>query len=260
MVASSAKISRPRWPASRVGAKVRARAMKASISGRAEAAAGLPAPGAGAGVLSRSVAMILAARRSNPSISGLSSGRAGGPVQWLNRGAGGLLGDQVLNLERLFPGSRPLGAGGGAAPAALIEGQLEPIDERAHFLVRGDVGHARARAERRLVEVIEGAQAARKHLAIDEALGKAVDRAEAEAQAQVVEALGDGALVARAEDREPVAHHDPVGQRAINDAPLAPGVAHHFGVMALAGDREGRRIDRAEHVEVDEAVVEWRDQ
>ena len=33
-------------------------------------------------------------------------------------------------------------------------------------------------------------------------------------------------------------------------------VADHLGVMALAGDRIGGRVDGAEHIEIDEAVVE----
>ena len=46
----------------------------------------------------------------------------------------------------------------------------------------------------------------------------------------------------------------------IDDAALPARLAHHLGVMAGAGHREGRGIDRAEHVEIDEAVVERRDQ
>ena len=48
--------------------------------------------------------------------------------------------------------------------------------------------------------------------------------------------------------------------RAVDDAALAARLAHHLGVVARAGDREGRGIDGAEHVEIDEAVVERRDQ
>src|SRR5262249_2805540 len=91
-------------------------------------------------------------------------------------GLGGrrLLGHHVLKLERLIQGGGPFGAGGGAAAAALVEGELKAVDERAHLLVRGHVRHARTSAERRLVEVVEGAQPARKQLAIDKAFGKAV--------------------------------------------------------------------------------------
>ena len=49
-------------------------------------------------------------------------------------------------------------------------------------------------------------------------------------------------------------------RRAVDQAPLPAGVADHLGVVALAGDRIGGRVDGAEHVEVDEAVVERRDQ
>ena len=56
--------------------------------------------------------------------------------------------------------------------------------------------------------------------------------AEAEAQAEPVEAFADQLLVARAEQREAVAHHDPVGQAAVHDAALAPRVTHHLRVFA----------------------------
>ena len=46
----------------------------------------------------------------------------------------------------------------------------------------------------------------------------------------------------------------------VDDAALAARLTDHLGEMAGAGDREGRGIHRAKHVEVDEAVVEWRDQ
>ena len=52
---------------------------------------------------------------------------------------------------------------------------------------------------------------------------------EAKPQAEPVEALADQLLVARAKQREAVAHHDPVGQPAIDDAALAARVAHHLG-------------------------------
>ena len=46
----------------------------------------------------------------------------------------------------------------------------------------------------------------------------------------------------------------------IDEPALAARVAHHVGEMAGAGDGEGRRIDGAQHVEIDKAVVERRDQ
>ena len=75
-----------------------------------------------------------------------------------------------------------------------------------------------------------------------------------------MQAVADQLLVARAERGQPVAHDDPVGQLAVDQPALAARLAHHLGVMAFAGDGEIDRVERAEHVEIDEAVVERRDQ
>jgi hypothetical protein len=63
----------------------------------------------------------------------------------------------------------------------------------------------------------------------------------------------------RAERRQPVSQHDPVGGAEKLAAPAARFL-HHIGVMAGAGDAEGFGIDRAEHIEIDKTVVERRDQ
>ena len=118
----------------------------------------------------------------------------------------------------------------------------------------------RALAEGVLVDVVERRQSARKELAIDDALGKPVDGAKTELPAELIDPLADQALVARSERRQAVAHDDPVGEAAVHQAALAPRLAHHLRVMADPGQHEARRIDRAEHVEIDEAVVERRDQ
>ena len=77
---------------------------------------------------------------------------------------------------------------------------------------------------------------------------------------QFADALADQLLVARAERGQAIAHHDPVGQPAIDQPALAARFAHHLGIVAFAGDGEVGRVERREHVEVDEAVVERRDQ
>ena len=108
-------------------------------------------------------------------------------------------------------------------------------------------------AERLLVEIVERGQAAREEFAIDHALGKTLDAAEAHALGKLGDAVADQALVARAERGETVAHHDPVGELAVDEAALAARFAHHVGVVAFAGDGEIGLVERAEHVEVDEA-------
>jgi len=108
--------------------------------------------------------------------------------------------------------------------------------------------------------VVECGEAARKKLAVDHAFGEPVGAAEAKPRGEFGEALAHQPLVARAEHREAVAHHHPIHARPVDQAPLPAGVAHHLGIMALTDHRECRRIDMAEHVEVDKAVVERRDQ
>ena len=63
--------------------------------------------------------------------------------------------------------------------------QVQRVEQRDHLLAGGDVRHVRPRAERGLVEIVERGQAAREELAIDDALGEAVDGAEAHALATV---------------------------------------------------------------------------
>ena len=120
--------------------------------------------------------------------------------------------------------------------------------------------HARPRAERALIESVERCQPARIEFAEDHALGKTIHRAEAEPQRKLLEPFAHQTLVARAEHGQPVAHHDPVDGGVIHHPALAARIAHHVREVAGAGDREGHRIDRAEHVEIDKAVVKRRDQ
>src|SRR6185312_16323229 len=96
----------------------------------------------------------------------------------------------------------------------------------------------RPRAERRLVEIVERGQPAREELAVDDALGETVDAAEAHAARQLVDALADQLLVARAELRQAVAHDDPVRELAVDETALAARLAHHARVVALPGDAE----------------------
>src|SRR5580704_11512752 len=104
--------------------------------------------------------------------------------------------EDVVDFERLVDLGEPLGAVGGAAAAALIERQFQLAQQAGHLLARRHMAQARAGAECRLVEVVERGQPTRKELTVDHTLGKAVDRAEAEPERQVVEAVGDQLLVA----------------------------------------------------------------
>src|SRR5207253_3791097 len=128
--------------------------------------------------------------------------------------------------------------------------QPELTQQTGDFLARGEVTETRPRAKRCLVEIVQRGQSAREKFAIDNALGKTVDRAETHPERQLLEAAGKQLPVARSRHRKAVANNDPVGARAIELAPLAAGFPHHNGVVALASYRQRYRIEAAEHVEI----------
>src|SRR5207253_6776138 len=88
--------------------------------------------------------------------------------------------EQVVNLERLVLRGEPLGARRRAALAARIERKLQRRDQAHDLVARGDMGQAGARAQRRLVEVVESTEPAQKQLAVDDALGEPVGAAKAQ--------------------------------------------------------------------------------
>src|SRR5882724_3726922 len=168
--------------------------------------------------------------------------------------------DDVVDFERLVDLVEPFGPVRRAAPAALIERKLQLAQQARRLFARRDMAEIRAGAERRLIEVVERGETARKELAIDHALGKAIDRAEPEPERQFLQPVGDELLVARPEHRQAITDHDPVGRCTVELAALAPCAAHHLGIMALAGHRIGGGIDGPQHIEIEEAVVDRRDQ
>ena len=54
---------------------------------------------------------------------------------------------------------------------------MKRIEQRDHFLASSHMREVRTRAERRLVEIVERGQSARKEFAIDDALGETFDAA-----------------------------------------------------------------------------------
>ena len=85
----------------------------------------------------------------------------------------------------------------------------------------GEVRGIGAQPKRGLFHVVEGGQAARKIFAIDDALGKSVDRAETELPRKRFDPGADQPLVARAQRGEAIAYDHPVGQAAIDQPALA---------------------------------------
>src|SRR5262249_31196812 len=243
MVASSAKTSRPRWPAAVAGSRLLTWARKASMSEGDDTGAGRWSAGfAGAGVLTgRSFGI---GTLPSPSI-----GR--GTIRWRCqrrramcpnvREPAGSVAENVVQLKRTRRRRRPFGSCCSAATAAFVDRQLERGEQRLDLLLRGDVRHAGPGTEGRLVEAVEGGQAAREDLAIDHAFGEAVDESEAEPAGEFVEALADQPLVARPQHGEAVAHHDPISHPAVDQPALAARLAHHLRVVAGAGQGKGFR-------------------
>src|SRR5687767_12440099 len=132
MVASSAKISRPRNPVAPAGPRLLTAARNASTSPRDEAA-GAGSPPRRTGVASRGLSAIGTRLRrhirpahswSCPMARAMAAGTAGSGV------------DHVVQIERLILGREPLGAGGGAALPALVNRQLQFGDQRHDLLAR----------------------------------------------------------------------------------------------------------------------------
>ena len=113
-------------------------------------------------------------------------------------------------------------------------------------------------AEAEILErcTVEQRQAAREELAIDDAFAEPADDAKADARRQRLERGADAFAVAGFETRQAIAQHDPVYRHAIGLGTGAPGIPDQFGVETRALDSERLRIDLADQVEIDKAVVD----
>ena len=99
-----------------------------------------------------------------------------------------------MDLERLVDLIEPFGPVGCAAAAALIDRQFQLAQQARDLFPRHPMPHARASAEC-LIKVVKRSQAAWIKFAIDLALGKTIDRAEAEPERQFVETVDNELLV-----------------------------------------------------------------
>src|SRR5262245_43565468 len=72
--------------------------------------------------------------------------------------------NNIVQFERLVDLGKPCCAGRGATAAALVEGQLQLPQHSNHLLARAHMTHARSRSKRRLIQIVEGCEAARKKL------------------------------------------------------------------------------------------------
>ena len=144
MVASSAKISRPRLPAS-IGGAERAGALDERVDLGARRRRGrLAARAASEQASSCRVPMPCRAfgrdlpRRSAYKVASWPRGA----MAVSRHGPSSM---QIVGLERLVLRGEPLGARRGAAAALFVDRQLERLDQRAHLLPRGQVRQVRPR-------------------------------------------------------------------------------------------------------------------
>jgi hypothetical protein len=90
------------------------------------------------------------------------------------------LADNVVDFQRLVDLGEPFRPVRRPPAAAFIKRQLELAQQARYLFPRRDMAAVRPRSERGFVYIVERSQTAREELAIDHALGKAVDRAETE--------------------------------------------------------------------------------
>ena len=137
-------------------------------------------------------------------------------------------------------------------------GQIERLDQAFDLAPRR--GLRVAEAGPRVLDRIERGEPDRKQFAEDDAIVQPVGDAEPQLARQARNAEGDLARVVAGDRRHAVAHHHPVDDSVVDNSPLAPRLHHQVGVL---GDRAALRtvvVDAREHVDVDEAVVERRNQ
>jgi len=107
---------------------------------------------------------------------------------------------------------------------------------------------------------IEQGEAAQEQLLVDHALAQARGDAEADALGQRLDDITHVTLVAGGERGQAIAHHHPVDRPSALDGPQLALLPHRFGIDRRPHDLERVRIDARQQVEVDETVVERRQQ
>jgi len=105
---------------------------------------------------------------------------------------------------------------------------------------------------------VKQCQPAEEQLLVDHALAEAGGDAKADALGQRLDHGRHVALVARGDRRQAIAHHHPVDRAAALDGAQLALLPHRFGINRRTHDLERVGIDARQEVEVDEAVVERR--
>jgi len=145
---------------------------------------------------------------------------------------------------------RPLG------PVVGVGEGLGVRREGGRHVLHGDVGDADFA---QLLQIEQG-QALGEQLAIDHALAEAGDHAETHALRKLVHRRADALEVMRIDVLQAVPEHDPVDAPAGRLGPLRAAVPDQLGVKARASDLIIFRMDLANQIEVDKAVIHRSDQ
>ena len=107
---------------------------------------------------------------------------------------------------------------------------------------------------------VEHGEALQEELAEDDPFVEAVEAAAADAPGELLQGQADALFVARVERAEPVAQYDPVDRPAAIHGAALPPFPDGLAVDARAEHARRRAADPGEQVEIDEAVVDRRDQ
>src|SRR5580704_4109349 len=112
--------------------------------------------------------------------------------------------NEVVHLEGAALGGKPFLARRRPPPSALVERQLEVVDQPQDLLLHAQMRGARRGAGLAFPERVKGGEAARKQLAIDDPLGKSIDAAKSEPGRQLLEALAHQTVLARSDLRHAI--------------------------------------------------------
>ena len=122
------------------------------------------------------------------------------------------------------------------------------------------MGETGLRPQGGLVQVVERSQSAGKQLPIDDAFCKPFGATETQPGRQLAEPLPDQALIVRTKNGEAIAHHNPVHAGTVYKSPLAARIANHQRIVALPADGISGGIHGADHVQIQKAVIQRRDE
>jgi len=137
--------------------------------------------------------------------------------------------------------------------------RIDRVEQGAHLLPGGDMGHRQGRAILDRLE-IQQCQPLQEKFAKDDPFAKSRGEPKADTARQGLQQLAHVALVTCLGMAEAIAHDDPVDTAAIAGIARLALFPYCFGIEACAADASGLRIDPRKKIKVDQAVIDRRDQ